>query len=168
MPVRKLECRPRSDGGNAIPARDVVSPIRMRIPRWAARGDRGHPREQCGCCSDGVQALAKKRDLAVLGNEIRHEQMVGEPTRRRDCGVNGVLGEDLVWGVDANDDVVEVDLELGVELKDGADEALDALGAFEAAGQSQRPEERHLEDAVLGEQRRRLLSITEVAKVLLE
>ena len=56
----------------------------------------------------------------------------------------------------------------GVELEHGADEALNALGPFEAAGQAQRHEEWHLEDAVLGEQRRRLLSITEVAEVFLE
>ena len=74
-------------------------------------------REQRGCRCDGVQGLAKKRDLSVLGNEIRHEQMVGEPTRWRGCGVNGVLGEHLVRGVDANDDIIGVYLELWVELE---------------------------------------------------
>jgi len=71
--------------------------------------------EKCGCRRDSVQALAKKHDFTVLGNEIRHEDMVGEATRRRGSGVNGVFGEHPVRGIDANDDVVEVDLELGVK-----------------------------------------------------
>jgi len=122
-------------------------------------------REQRGCRCDGVEPFAKKGDLPVLGNEIGHEQVVGESARRCGRGVNAVLGEHLVRGIDANDDIIEVYLELGVELEDSTDEALDACGALESAREAKGYEERHLEDAIIGEKRGRLLTILEVSEI---
>src|SRR6185312_7548226 len=124
--------------------------------------------EQCRRCCDGVQGFANQLDLTVLGNEATHEQMVGQSTRRGGGGVNDVFREDLVRGLDEDGDVLVLELEVGVVLEHGGAEALDALGSFEAVGQAQRHEERHLEGSVLGEQGRCLLRVTDVAEEFLQ
>ena len=60
--------------------------------------------------------------------------MVGPPTCRCGCGVSDVFGKHLIGGVDEDGDVLVVELEVGVVVQDGGEQALDAHRPLKRVG----------------------------------